>query len=473
VAVFSRLGWVQAVATGAALSGVLAVVLSTGSLGAARRALRLGPIVALSGPGEDAEFPALAVNRGGDYVLVWPDQQLFGPFSALSGVLPGGLSRRNVRKYGNRSDVAPTPVAVAPDGRRALDYAVRGEPPPTNIWGLDRATLAPHAKAWTVQKLVRPTHALDPEESGAPLFDSQSMWLDSWVLDHGMDSSLVLARQRGRREIRARSVFTDRTGGGIYRRLVALDGANRPVIAWSRREVRCGASASRPARPGRTCHPVPQAAMVMASDKLGRLRAPQLLRTGCDLESLAMAPSGEAAVALVCDRAAKQFRIFVSERAPGGKFGRPRLASGSGSNEFAPSLSIARDGRIWLTWLHRLSFNPNNGHEQVRAQVTRVSLGEGFSAARWITRYQNQEAAPVLMEGPAGTMYLLREGDGSRLTIRRLETGGHLGPVTQLSPHIVFAPQVAVDPAGHGIAVWDRASRTMHEIQARTFTLSQ
>lgn len=439
------------------------------SEGAIKQPITTGPVVDLSLPGQSPGDPELAVDPAGAYLLAWTNQGTVGPISAISSSVVRSPSVLDVRKYGSSSDFGPLGVAVASDGTRAVDYYVYGEPTPTTVFG-KKVTLVEANRRVETHTLVRPSNELDPDGGGGPVFDSRGRLLDSWVRYRGSDSSLTLARQTSDSTFVARPLFDDHSGGGIWIQQVALDSGNRPVIAWTRGSTGAGAFLARDRKRAGSLQ-VPEIAMVMASNHQGRLDVAQRLRRGCAVESLAVASSGEAAAAMVCNKGSNGFQIYVSERAPGDPFGEPVLASGRGGDEFAPSLTIARNGRVWLTWLHRKNFNPDTGSEEVRAQVSTARFGQRLGAPTWVTPFENQDSPPALLTGPMSHLYLVRQSDSGTLTIRPLLKYGQLGPTTSISPAGIQGPQIAVDSSGEGIAAWNLPVANGNEIQARTFTL--
>lgn len=339
-------------------------------------------------------------------------------------------------------------VAVAPDGRRALDYDRYGRRLAPGVLGLNLALSAPGSSAWDRRILVSPRHELDPESGGGPVFDSHDRVLDSWVLDRDNTSRLRIAHQAAPGgSLVARTVFTDHTGDGIYEPQIALDAADRPVLAWDRGSVGrpVMVAAGNRARAAKTTL-VRQAAIVIASDRSGRLRAAQLLRLGCEL--------------------------YVSERSAGGRFRRPVLASGAGIDDSAPSLRIAGNGRIWLSWLHRRSLNPSTGSEQVRTQVSSAPFNARFGTPYWLTRYENQYSPPALIEGAGGQVYLVGQDAKSAVNLRALKPGGSLGQTVALSPPgAAFNQELAVDSRGRGIVTWGITLRHGGYVEARSFVL--
>lgn len=474
----TRLRWRPIASTVLASVGVVVALVIPGAAASSpattSATVTRGPIVVLSRAGENAEDPQLAMNGSGDYLIAWPQDQSYGPISLLPGSTSQELLAARVHAFGSQNDLLPLNVAVAPDGRRALDYHRYGRRLAPGVLGLNLALSAPGSSAWNRRILVSPRHELDPESGGGPVFDSHDRVLDSWVLDRDKTSRLRIAYQAAPGgSLVARTVFRDHTGGGIYEPQIALDAADRPVLAWDRGSVGRPVivAAGNRARAAKTTL-VRQAAIVIASDRSGRLRAAQLLRLGCELGSLVVAPSGEAAVAMTCFTASDAAQIYVSERSAGGRFRRPVLASGAGIDDSAPSLRIAGNGRIWLSWLHRRSLNPSTGSEQVRTQVSSAPFNARFGTPYWLTRYENQYSPPALIEGASGQVYLVGQDAKSTVNLRALKPGGSLGQTVALSPPgASFNQELAVDSRGRGIVTWGITLRHGGYVEARSFVL--
>ena len=118
---------------------------------------------------------------------------------------------------------------------------------------------------------------------------------------------------------------------------------------------------------------------------------------------------------------------------------------------------------------------PPTDHDHVQSEVTSARLGAPFTARRWRTGYETADNLPTLICGPDGQMYLAHQNVYGPLTLRAPLPGGVLAAPVRLTPGDVFAPRVAVDAAGRGIATWDSGflRSKHHAVQARSFTLQR
>lgn len=206
---------------------------------------------------------------------------------------------------------------MAADGRVALGWSVRRQLRPANrvAFGRDLAESAPGAGArWTVRSALAPTTGYDPGD-GFPgpsiVFDAGDRVWEDWMTQTRSTAALVLARQtvvggplRDSTILRTKGYTTIQPGG------LAVDNAGNPIVALSLSPlVKAGPSS-------RTARPPQDSAVAFTARSRGHLGAPQLLRRGCDVADLAAAPSGQAAVAMLCDVGRSGTQVWVSERAP-------------------------------------------------------------------------------------------------------------------------------------------------------------
>lgn len=335
----------------------------------------------------------------------------------------------------------------AENRRLALGWLSRA---PDGDFVLSVATSAPSSRTFKRQVVARSPKVNPLVSEGGPIFDSHARVLASYVEETDRTTTLNLAREADDGGFPAATALFTEGSGSLYFARVALDAADRPVIAWNRGGVESLDQVD-----------VPSAGFVRSSDAVGNLQAPQLLRENCDVESLAVARSGAAAAALSCDG-----QIYVSQRAAGSAFASPRRATGGGKYEFLPSLRIAANGRVWLTWLHSTG-KIDEGVPITRAQVASAAPGGRFTTRRWRTGYQASQESPSLIEGPRGQMYLAWER--RRVYLRALRARHTLGKVRALTPSVADGAAFASDQSGRGIATWTRG----RHLQAERFRLKR
>lgn len=441
--------------------------------------IQLGVIRVLSTKGADAEDPQLAMNGSGAYLLTWADNQLFGPFSSISGTAASRAIPRRAVHYGRREDVEPLEPGISRDGHRAIMYGVRRVIGKNVLFGLDLAEAAPGDQGWVTRRLAVPPTNVDLDAIGGPAFTVDGRFAATWATQAQshvraqtqINESLVLAQQpRFGAPVRTRRLFTDRAGAGVVPLAPAFDASGHVVVAFWTGEVATAVLATSP--PSSTGVLVHEKARAITTTASGRLRPPQLLRTDCEEQQLVVAASGAAAISMICDTGQNRTQIYIAERRPGRPFGKPMLASGRRNrDEFEPQLSLTSDGRLWLAWEHRKSLNPRTGGEQVRTEVTSAKLGAPFSAPEWKTRYINSDCQPTFLGIRTGQMFLATQNARGRVVVRALRRGGSLGRPTALSPPTARNPEVQVDARGRGMAVWSVFNGRVNQAEARRFNL--
>jgi hypothetical protein len=215
-----------------------------------------------------------------------------------------------------------------------------------------------------------------------------------------------------------------------------------------------------------------ESVVAFAAQPNGRLGAPQLLRRGCDAEGLAVAASGQSAVVMLCNVTGGQFQVWVSERAPGRRFGSAQRVSGPGTDGVFPSVKIISDGRVCLAWDRVVGTSKTFDANIVRTDVSCARPHQRFGRPIWQTGpYPTQINGPQLLTAPSGLTLTRGDRDG-RVILQRLLPRSHLGPVVALSGPWARNQTVMVDSNGHGIAVWDTRTTHRNQPEARSFTLS-
>jgi hypothetical protein len=437
-------------------------------------AILLGPTARLPVAGRDSENPELAMNTSGRYLVAYPDNDPFGPFGVLSATPRSGrVSAGGVITLGTMSDLSPVQPAVAADGRVAVGWAVRRglRRSPYAIFGLELAERVPGSTSrWTYRQVLAPTDRFDPSDlAGGIAFDSFDRLFWAWTTHVRAVASLVLARQSSPDgPLQTQTVATAGRYTTIAPAPIAVDGAGSPVLAWSLTPaggpLRSNAPPTIPA-------PTAMAATATTAGHVGHV---QVLRRGCYVEQLVVAPSGQAAVSMGCPIGHRGTRtqVWVSERPPGGVFGKPLLVAAKGPSELALSLTIAGGGRVWAVWDHVVGTERSYDANIVRTEVSSALPGQPFPPPSWETApYPTQLNPPELLITPAGGVVLARGDRLGRVVLQPLENGGHLGTAIVLSPQFVRNQQVATDANGRGLAIWDTHIAGANIPQARPFTL--
>jgi hypothetical protein len=435
--------------------------------------IHLGPTAQLPVSGRDSEYPELAMNTSGGYLVAYPTNEPFGPFGVLSATtassqIPVGRTGR----LGTIGDLSPVQPAVAGDGRLAIGWAVRRgvRRSPYPIFGLELAERTPGLTSpWTYQQVLAPTPGFDPVDLPAGIeFDASDRLFWSWTTRDRAVASLVLARQLSRDgPWRTHTAFRAGNYTTIALAPIGVDSAGDPVLAWSLQPAASLASSGADTVGAPT-------AMAATTTSSGQHLHVQVLRRGCYVEQLAVAPSGQAAASMDCPvgHSGTQDQVWVSERPAGRTFENPLLVAANGKSDEGLSVTIAADGRLWATWDQIVGTERSYDANIVRTQVSSALLGRPFPAPNWTTTpYPTQLNGPQLLIGPAGSVVLAR-GDGlGRVVLQQLTTGRHVGPAIVLSPRYVRNQELAIDADGRGIALWDAHTGGGNIPEARRFTL--
>jgi hypothetical protein len=419
-------------------------------------------VVTITPPDQDVQDVYLGSNASGDYLAAWDQNSSDGPLGVLEGSTASALPSSPIETVGEPGASIPHP-AVAPDGTRGVVWAAQGPSSSTGfIYGIEVALREPGSGGWTVQILGPPSPANDP-------------WAQTLAFGPGGQALAVWA-DAGTGDGHPRLIGSFRPAGGTFgapyviyvepvriamptRLTVAFDGAGHPTVVWVRPTATsialpaaAAAGKHRKHRHKRREVTTPSATYAMTGEVSGSFRSPQLISAGCDAEDFDEAPSGAAAIGLVCN-AGRGFRVKVSERGPGGAFQVPKLIPGEGHNDFKPQVAVASSGDITFGWLHRRSLNRHTGREKVRTMFTSGTIGQPFQRCRPINRFLNSDDGPWAIQGGNGRNYLAWIG---RRHVTRLaaDHGAGLGRPIKIIPRNSSWPVFAIDQAGHGVAFW-------------------
>jgi hypothetical protein len=436
--------------------------------------IRRGPVAVLPVTGRDSEYPVLAMNQSGRYVLSYPQNDPFGPL----GVLVGSTSSRTmpaaqVSHLGVGSDVSPLEPAVAPDGRVALGWSVRRQLHPANreAFGGELAELAPgHAAQWRARRVLKPTVGYDPtDEATVPtvVFGAEDRIVEDWVIETRAGSRLVLGRQIAvGGPLQTRAVLRTRGATSIQPAGLAVDSAGNPVIAATVTPPGHGVAALTP-----TVAEQKDSAVAVTTGAHGVVESAELLRRGCSAEDLATRLSGQAAIAMLCNVTARRSQVWVSERSPHTRFQPAVRVSARSIDAAFPTVSITAAGHVCVVWDRIVGSAKHYDADVVRTEIGCAAPGRRFAKPTWQTSaYPTQLNAPQLLEGPSGPAVLRGESD-ERVVLQRLLPHGRLGSVVAVSGPNASNQEVAVDAQGRGVATWDASVDGKNRPEARTFAL--
>jgi hypothetical protein len=420
-----------------------------------------GEAVTITPPSQSAQDPYLGSNASGDYLLAWEDGSDF-VLRLISGSTSQPLSG-SIETLGEPEASIPHP-AVAPDGTRGVVWATSGPFGPTGTpYGINVAIRAPSAGTWTIQNLVPPSPENDQfsqELAFGPQGQALAVWADNGTGDRH-PRILGSFRPPGGEFGAPYVIFVDPNRAGTPARLsAAFDNAGHPTVVWDgsttirvvSRSAGGSAHISGKGRKKRRRHRNVQTTTTYAvtGETDGSFGAPQLVNIGCDPEDFDEAPSGAAAIGLVCGA----FRVKVSERAPGGTFGLALLVPGEGHDDFKPQVAVSSNGRVTFGWLHRHSLDRNARKEEVRTMFSSGAIGQPLRRGRPLNRFLNSDDGPWAIQGSNGINYLAWIG---RRHVTRIaaDQGTGLGRALKVVPRKANYPVFAIDQAGRGVAFWN------------------
>jgi hypothetical protein len=393
------------------------------------RALSAGGVLSaiepLSGTGQDALLPRLAVEQDGDTVFVWTRLDATNQCSDGSGN-PMGCFRIEARTLSAAGALSPVQTLSAA-GQNAIEQQV----------------------------------AVD--QDGDVVF----VWrrLDGTTACGGSSCARIQARTLSAAGVLSATQTLSAAGQHAFHPRVAVDQGGDAVFVWERRDgtTDCG---------GFACSRI-QARVLSAAGVLGTTAT--ISDSGQDASSPAVAADqdGDAVFAWEredgttdCSGPSGCTRIQVRARSAAGVLGPVQTLSSAGENTRDPQVAIDADGDTLTVWWR---FGAPEFRVQSRARSAAGVLGplENLSAAG-----QHAERPQVAMDPAGNAVAVWGRYDGtaqcaggngcSRIQARTRSAAGVLGAVQTLSAPGQHAtvPDVAVNADGDAVAVWERLDGT-------------
>ncbi len=329
----------------------------------------LAQAVSLSPGNPGASNPQVSLNPAGRYVITWSAARVPGSFIVATGTLPA--LPREAFSVGEANTVAPT-AAVSNGGAFALAWYQRVGYVKSSVQALMGSIGTSGGALQTLEGAAFVTSDSQP----AIAFGSADRPLIGWTQDGaGTDHASVLLSTGGIGGgfAPAQPVFSEPSRASLAGTQIAVDGAGQPTVVWDRGGVICNGHLT--AHAARSCKPTSERVYAANGDESGRLGPVQHFGAGCAEPRLVEAPSGAAAIVMVCNRRG-DIAIEVAQRSAGGSFRRPRVIPGRLADDFEPAVTLAPSGRLTIGYLHRRSLNkPHEGDESTRVEVASGQLG--------------------------------------------------------------------------------------------------
>jgi len=423
----------------------------------------LAQAVPLSPGNPGASNPQVSLNPAGRYVITWSAARVPGSFIVATGTLPA--LPREAFSVGEANTVAPT-AAVSNGGAFALAWYQRVGYVKSSVQALMGSIGTSGGALQTLEGAAFVTSDSQP----AIAFGSADRPLIGWTQDGaGTDhASVLLSTGRiGGGFAPAQPVFSEPSRASLAGTQIAVDGAGQPTVVWDRGGVICNGHLT--AHAARSCRPTSERVYAANGDEAGRLGQVQHFGAGCAEPHLVEAPSGAAAIVMVCNRRG-DIAIEVAQRSAGGSFRRPRVIPGRLADDFEPAVTLAPSGRLTIGYLHRRSLNkPHEGDESTRVEVASGQLGTRTMRVHGVSPYLNAGRPVEVLTGPGGQPYLATAQNRSgRLAVSLIRGDLTLGASVYPAPRGARDLTAQLASSGQGLAVWDDRHTG---IEAATFTV--
>jgi uncharacterized protein YheU (UPF0270 family) len=398
-------------------SGCFRIQARTRSAGGA-----LGPVETLSAPGKHASIPQVAVDPNGNAVFVWqrPDETTGCGGSGCYQIKARARSAAGVL---SATQTLSEPGQNAVDAQVAVDQSgnavfVWQRPDGTSDCGLNTGCFRIQARARSATGVLSATQTLsDPGRSAfSPqvAVDQDGNAVFAWDRNDdttdcppsGIGCHRIQARARSARgKLSSVQTLSDR-GRDAFRPQVAVDPNDNAVFAWGRMDETTDCSSGPEFSPG-------------------------------------------------C------FRIQARARSAKGKLSSVETLSDPGQDAFDPQVAVDPNGNAVFVWSR---FDGTNSRIQA---IARSATGV-LSATQTLSAAGRDASSPQVAVDQSGNAVFVWErlGEGTgcagsgcfRIQARVRSAAGVLSSTETLSDsgQDAFTPQVAVDPSGNAVVVWQR-----------------
>jgi hypothetical protein len=451
----------------------------------------LSAVQTLSPAGQDASDPQVAMDPDGNAVVVWRRSDGANwRIQARRRTVSGGLSAAQTLSAAGQDADKPQ-VGVDPNGKAVLVWTrsdgandrveVRRRTPAGSLSAVQTLSAAGQDASW-------PQVAVDRNGTALVVWsrsDGANYRIEALSRTAAGSLSTVLTLSAAGQNAANVQVAVDRDGNAVavYER---DDGSNSRVQASYLIDVQTLSAAGQHAD-------IPQVAVDRNGNAVvvwtrfdgtqyriqarrrtasGVLSAVQTLSAaGEDAldPHVAMDPDGNAVVVWRRFDGAN-WRIQARRRATGGGLSAVQSLSAAGRNADLPQLAVDANGRALVVW-ERYDGSSYRVQARRRTSSGRLSAVQTLSASG---QNATQPQVAVDSNGNAVVVWARYDGANFRIEVERRTSSGGLSLVRSLSAagQDAFHPQLAMDPDGNAVVVWERADGMNDRIQARRRTSS-
>jgi hypothetical protein len=399
----------------------------------------LSAVQTLSAAGQDADNPLVGVDPNGRAVLVWTRSDGANDRAEVRRrTAAGNLSAvQNLSAAGQ--DASWPQVALDRNGRAVVVWT-RSDGANYRIEVLSRTAAGALSAVQTLSAAGQP--AANPQVA----YDRQGNAVVVWEFDDGANSRIQASYLL---DVQTLSV-------GAHARIpqVAVDRNGNALLVWQQSD---GANS------------LIQLRRRTAAGGLSEVQTLSAAGQNAFNPQVAMDPDGNAVV--VWQRYdGTRYRIQARRRTASGSLSAVKTLSEAGQNASDPQLAVDPDGNAVVVWIRSDGAN-------YRIQARRRTAAGSLSAVQTLSPAgQNADSPQVAVDRNGRALVVWSRYDGAifRIQARRRTAAGGLSAVQTLSAagQHAQAPQVAVDRNGNALVVWYRFDGTNYLIQARRRTAS-
>jgi hypothetical protein len=159
------------------------------------------------------------------------------------------------------------------------------------------------------------------------------------------------------------------------------------------------------------------------------------------------------------------YRVQARARSSAGALSAVQTLSPSGGDAYNVQVALDSSGNAIVVW-NRFDGTKNRIQAVVRSSTGTLSAVQTLSSAG-----QNGDQPQVAVDSSGNAVVVWRRFDGTnyRIQARARSSAGALSAVQKLSAsgQTAFAPDIAEDPSGNAVVVWQRSDGANYRIQAR------
>ncbi len=380
----------------------------------------------VSGAGQAAADPEVAVDADGNAVLTWLrfDGENFR-VEARTRSAAGALGPVQILSRAGESASTPQ-VAINADGDAAFTWQ-RSDGTDLRIQGRTRSAAGALGAVQT----------LSPQDVDgyfpAVAVDNEGDAVFTWQRDDGFEYRI---QARALSAAGALSGLQTISGNQSYNAQVAVDANDNAIFIWEhydfsdfRIQIRTRSAAG----------------------ALGAIQPVSAAGQSADTPQVALDATGDAVFAWRRYDGTK-YRIQTRPRSAAGALGAVQTLSAAGQNARSPELAVDAGGDALVTW-----YRSDGTNDRVQARAR--SAAGALSATQNVSAAGHDAYAPQVGIDAAGNAvlsWLLGSGTNDRVQARAHSAAGVLGPVRTLTPPGASSLRGAVGSGGEAVLAWQR-----------------